>query len=511
MGKQVQVIKATKYLDEEDVIRVAAYCRVSSDSDDQINSFLAQMQYYNDYIRENKKMKLVDIYADEGITGTEMRKRDEFKRMLKDAKDGKIDRVLVKSVFRFARNSLECIESVRELRDSGVSVFFENDNIDTDKMNSEMMLYIKSAFAQSESISHSRRMITSVRMRMENGNYFGGSVPYGYRMVDKEFVIVPEEAEKVKMIYKLYLSGIGMNAILKHMKRNETGDMVWTIGRVSYILSNERYIGDHLMHKSFTLNEFPLKRVPNRGEEAKYYCENANVPIISKEDFYTVQKIKEDRTKRFRKDGNKKHFFTGKIRCRKCGWVYRLLSFSETELWGCSRAGLTVDICHAPRFETKVFKNAFVRMYNALQENRKAVVDDTINLLQSLKVKCNLSNEAISEIDGELSTLITQNKAYTDMFATGILDQVVFSEKADRIKRKIAELRSRRLKILNSDENEKCIEELRKLKGFLIDNPQAITEFDKELFNEIVDVIFVEQDGSIVFKVKGDLELKVGR
>ncbi|MBQ6980338.1 MAG: hypothetical protein IJQ07_06805, partial [Clostridia bacterium] len=155
--------------------------------------------------------------------------------------------------------------------------------------------------------------------------------------------------------------------------------------------------------------------------------------------------------------------------------------------------------------------NAFVRMYNALQENRKAVVDDTINLLQSLKVKCNLNNEAISEIDGELSTLITQNKAYTDMFATGVLDQVVFSEKADRIKRKIAELRSRRLKILNSDENEKCIEELRKLKGFLIDNPQAITEFDKELFNEIVDVIFVEQDGSIVFKVKGDLELKVGR
>ncbi|MBQ6979052.1 MAG: recombinase family protein [Clostridia bacterium] len=511
MGKQVQVIKATKYLDEEDIIRVAAYCRVSTDSEDQINSFLAQMQYYNDYIRENDKMKLVDIYADEGITGTEMRKRDEFKRMLKDAKDGKIDRILVKSVFRFARNSLECIESVRTLKDSGVSVYFENDNIDTDKMNSEMMLYIKSAFAQSESLSHSRRMVTSVRMRMESGTYFSGSVPYGYKMVDRELVIVPKDAKKVKTIYRLYLSGLGMSAILKHMKRNETDGVAWTMGRISYILSNERYMGDFILHKTFTPNVFPLRNRPNRGEDAMYYCENANVPIISKEDFKTVQKIKEDRMKKFQREGNKKHFFTGKIRCRKCGWVYRLLSCSETELWGCSRSGLTIDVCHAPKFKTETFENAFVRMFNSLQENRKAVLEDTINLLQSLKVKCNLGNTAISEIDNDLSTLVTQNKAYADMFASGIVDQVTYSEKSDRIKRKIAELRSRRLKILNSDENEKCIEELRELKRILLNSPQAITEFDRELFNEIVDVMFIEQDGSIVFKVKGELELKVGR
>lgn len=139
--KEVKIIRPKKAGEQADIIRVGAYCRVSTDSEDQQNSFFAQVKYYNDYIRQNEKMRLVDIYADEGITGTEMRKREEFKRMLKDARSRKLDRILVKSVTRFARNALECIESVRELTSCGVSVFFENDNLDTKQMNSEMLLY----------------------------------------------------------------------------------------------------------------------------------------------------------------------------------------------------------------------------------------------------------------------------------------------------------------------------------------------------------------------------------
>ena len=161
-GKTVQVINASKNGYAFDKLRVAAYCRVSTSSEDQLNSFFAQMQYYNDFIRENEGMVLVDIYADEGITGTVVEKRDEFKRMMNDAKNGKIDRIFVKSVQRFARNSLECIEAIRELASYGTSVYFENDKIDTAGMNSEMMLYVKSAFAQSESLSHSRRMKLAV-------------------------------------------------------------------------------------------------------------------------------------------------------------------------------------------------------------------------------------------------------------------------------------------------------------------------------------------------------------
>lgn len=171
----------------------------------------------------------------------------------------------------------------------------------------------------------------------------------------------------------------------------------------------------------------------------------------------------------------------------------------------------TYDVCHSPKLKKIEIESAFVRMYNALQENSKKVLDETINLLQSLKVKCNLGNPAISEIDSELATLATQNKAYADMLASGAIDDVIYAEKSDRTKRKMAELRSRRLKLLNADEEEKCIEGLRKLKRILEREPKAITEFSPKLFDEIVDVIFVEQDGTMAFKVKGDLELKIRR
>ena len=511
MAKQVQVIRATKNLDEADIIRVAAYCRVSTDSKDQINSFLAQVQYYNDYIRGNDKMRLVDIYADEGITGTEMKKRDEFLRMIKDAKTGKIDRVLVKSVLRFARNSLDCIETIRTLKENGVSVYFENDNLDTDKMNSEMMLYIKSAFSQSESLNHSRRMATSVRMRMENGTYLGGTVPYGYRLNDGKIEVVPEEAERVRTVFRLYLAGLGKHAIVKYMQNTETGDMVWGIGRITYILGNERYTGDQMMHKFFTPNVLPFRTKKNRGEEYRVLYQTANEAIISKEDFENVQKIKREKTSRFSGDRDNKSFFTQKVRCRKCGWAFRKQNGFDHEVWACARKGLSVDVCRSPKLSREDLESAFVRMFNSLQENKKKVVDDTISLLQSLKVKCNMGNSDIAEIDAELATLATQNKAYADMFAMGILDQVTYLEKADRTKRKIAELRSRRLKVLNADEEERCIEGLRELKKKLELLPNSISKFEEALFIEIVDVMFVEQDGAIVFKVKGDLELKVRR
>ena len=170
--KEVQVINPKLRQKTDDILRVAAYCRVSTDSDDQMNSFIAQVKYYNDFISRNKNMVLVDIYADEGITGTCAEKRDEFLRMVADAKKGKIDRILVKSVSRFARNALECIENIRLLKSYGTTVLFENDNIDTETMNSEMILYVKSAFAQSEAMAGSKRVSTAVTA--ESASKFSG-------------------------------------------------------------------------------------------------------------------------------------------------------------------------------------------------------------------------------------------------------------------------------------------------------------------------------------------------
>ena len=164
--KDVRIIRPSIGLDAEKPLRVGAYCRVSTGSDEQADSFIAQVRYYTDFIRHSDNMVLVDIYADEGITGTSASKRPEFQRMLKDSQKGKLDRIYVKSVSRFARNALDCIENIRFLKANGTAVLFENDNIDTEKMNSEMILYIKSAFAQSEALAGSQRVTTAIRMRM---------------------------------------------------------------------------------------------------------------------------------------------------------------------------------------------------------------------------------------------------------------------------------------------------------------------------------------------------------
>lgn len=274
--REVYVIKATKGKDSN-ILKVAAYCRVSTDSEDQINSFVEQIRYYNDFIRSRGDMVLVDIYADEGITGTSVNKRDEFNRMMKDSKAGKIDRVFVKSVSRFARNSLECIENIRLLKSYGTSVFFENDGIDTDTMNSEMILYIKSAFAQEEALAGSKRVRRANQMRMESGKVSFTNTPFGYDYVDKTLIPIPEEAEIVRKIYRYYLEGMGFSKIaqLLNSKPNIPGKP-WGIVRIRYILSNEKYIGDTLNQKTYTPLELPLKNIRNDGEVDKYYVTNTD-------------------------------------------------------------------------------------------------------------------------------------------------------------------------------------------------------------------------------------------
>ena len=244
--RTVQIIRPSSELSTEDQkIKAAAYCRVSTDSDDQENSFLAQVKYYSDYIGSREDMILVDIYADEGITGTAMSKREEFKRLLSDAKLGRIDRVFCKSVSRFARNSLECIESIRALKDCGTTVVFENDNIDTKTMNSEMVLYVKSAFAQSEALAGSARVSSAYRMKMENGTFTTYCAPFGYRLVNGNLEIIPEEAEIVRKIFNMYLSGLGINSISAKLNREA---IEGTLGFDDVAFTENMATGKHIIN-----------------------------------------------------------------------------------------------------------------------------------------------------------------------------------------------------------------------------------------------------------------------
>lgn len=506
--REVKVIAPSKAERLAEKVRVGAYCRVSSDSDDQLNSFFAQVKYYNDYIRYNPKMYLVDIYADEGISGMLIQKREEFKRMLKDAQAGKLDRILVKSVTRFARNSLECIESVRKLKSYGVSVYFENDNIDTEHMNSEMILYIKSAFAQGEALSAAKRMVTSVRMRMENGTYNLASAPYGYRLGKDGLILEPKEAENVKKIYELYLQGISIRKICEIMEPKDTLYR-WTPGNIRYILMNERYIGDCLIQKKFTPTIIPLRQKPNRGELPKYYYSNTHEAIISKEDFNAAQELREEREKKHYKETKGKiYFFTGKVKCRTCGWAFKRIEKATAPVWVCSKKGRAVEACHTPQHSDEDFRQAFIRMFNRLKQNENTIVHETILQLQTLKSKINNTNSKIDEIDTELVSLAEKNRIYNELYVKQMIDEITYLEQTDIIKSKTTELRGQRFQLLNEDDEERSIEGLRHLQRIL-KNQEYLMEMNEEVFTQIVKVIYVEPNGDLTFQLKCGLELRM--
>lgn len=505
--KEVIVIPAKSLQSKK--IRVAAYCRVSTDSSDQMNSFFAQMKYYNDYIKHNPEMIFVDIYADEGITGTSLNKRDEMKRLIKDCRLGKIDRVLVKSVTRFARNALECIEIVRKLKKDKVNIYFENDKINTENMSSEIILYIKSAFAEAEVISASRRMAKSNQIRMENGTFKTATTPYGYRLGEKGLEVVPEEAEKIKLIYELYLSGYGANCIA--MKLNELDNEAdWKVGQIQYILSNEKYIGDSLFQKTFTPHIVPFKIKLNKGERPKYYYTNTQEAIISREDFATVQNMRKTKRELFYRNTNKKTLIFNKVlKCRKCGWGYRYKEKESGIYWVCSKKGRAGCTCHSSTYKMENLYSAFVSMYNILKGNEKVILDETINLLQILKNKKSSTNETIIQIDNELFNLNEQHIAYSQLYQSGIIEELNYIEKKNSIGSRISELRSRRIRILNEDEDEHEIEELRKIKRIMDKQEEYMTTFNEEIFHQLVDKIYAEEDKGLTFVLKGNLELKI--
>ena len=261
-------------------LRVAAYTRVSSDSEDQLNSFAAQNRYYTELISGKAEWRMVDIYADEGITGTSVAKRDDFQRMMADCRRGLIDQILVKSISRFARNTKDCLQNIRELKELGVNVRFEREGIDTVNVSSELITAIYAAFAQKESESISGNMRWSYQRRMESGTFLPSSMAYGYRLDGKKIVIDPEAALIVSRIFQWYLSGVNKTEIAKRL--NEEGvpsgqQKQWYAAAVRYILTNEKYTGDSLWQKTYTSHTLPATRYKNTGE---YKLKHQSIPIL---------------------------------------------------------------------------------------------------------------------------------------------------------------------------------------------------------------------------------------
>lgn len=509
--KQVQIIRPlAEYSDNARIQRVAAYCRVSTDSDDQVNSFLNQVRYYTDFIRTSDKMELVDIYADEGITGTSLNKREDFKRMLNDARLGKIDRIYVKSVQRFARNSLECLESVRKLAEYGASVYFENDRIDTKSMSSEMILYIKSAFAQNDSLNFSKRMATSYRMKMEDGNFITYNAPYGYRLETGSLVIIEEEAVIVVRIFDMYLAGKGMGQIAAILNREGvySREGKWNTTHIRYILSNEKYIGDALLQKTYTPEILPLRNRKNNGEKDKFYVTNSHPAIISREVFEAAQQRLKEREQYAPKKPKQQYLLSRMIYCNECGWAYKRKVQHGVIYWVCSQKGVAGYECGGKNFlESEIF-SSFIIMYNRLRQYETLLVDNTLTQLIDIRTKLVSGSQEIAEIDAEIAKLYSQNDMYSKLRAKNIMDEVSYAEQTAELQNRIATLRCRRLKLISEDEDTHYIEDLRFLKELLQSYPPAILSFDENLFTSIVERIKADDNGNITFVLKGGLNLK---
>ena len=318
-------------------LRVAAYARVSSSSDEQLNSFAAQNRYYTELISGKDNWQLVDIYADEGITGTSIEKRDDFKRMLRDCERGLIDRILVKSISRFARNTTECLETVRSLKARGISVYFEKEGIDTGKVSGEMLTAVFASLAQAESESISKNMRWSYQKRMQSNNFIPGSQPFGYKIECHKIVIDESRAAFVRMIFDDYLNGMSTTAIGKKLEKLKEQNIelqgrTWTNVTIGQILANEKYAGDCLLQKTYTVDCITHKTAKNNGERTMFLVKDAHPAIISKEIFNLAQQELARRNSK-RKVSDKtiteqgryssKYALTELLICGECGTPFR--------------------------------------------------------------------------------------------------------------------------------------------------------------------------------------------
>lgn len=503
----MKVVELTPNQIIEDVkkIRLAAYCRVSTDKADQLNSFFNQIKYYTDYTKKNPQYELVEIYADEGLTGTDMKRRSEFNRLLDDCKKRKIDRVITKSASRFARNTQDFLVVIRMLKELGISVYFEEQGIDTSKINMEMFATFPGLIAQQESESISQNMRWSYQKRMQSGDYNTTKAPYGYTMENGELIVNESEAETIRRIFDLYLSGVGKQRIANILNA-ENSDKNWSASTIKYILSNERYMGDALLQKSYKTETLPYKKVINRGEKAQYYVENSNPPIISREIFEAAQRMQSSRTSN---NGKKKPNYplTKKIRCADCGRTYRRMVVNDITYWLCSSRAAGKTECTPLRIREGDVYTVFNKLVCKLKDNRESILLPTIKYIKAMQENSGESQQKIFEIDKQIADLTAQNHTLARLHTKGILDQISYTEQSSGISDKIMTLRIERRRILNESEEHETIENLKHL-DTLLKEYIPTNEFDEELFSGIVETITLENNTELSFTLIGGLKIR---
>ena len=510
--------------------RVAAYCRVSTDSEEQLTSYQNQMRVYTEMIAANKEWEFAGLYADEGISGTRADKRPEFQRMIRDCQNGKIDYIITKSVSRFARNTVECLEYVRSLKAQGIGIFFEEQNIDTLKNESELYLVIYAGFAQSESESISKHITWTYRKKFEEGKVsFQYKNFLGYRKgTDNQPEIVPEEAAIVERIYEMFLAGQPVKVIAQTLQAEKIEipgkNLSFSKNMIMNILRNEKYCGDCILQKTVTVDCISKTRKANQGEAPMYIVENNHPAIISREVFNRAQeelirrqalRAKSDKTSITATGKYSKYALTEVLQCAECGSRYRRVTWTahgrKKIVWRCiSRLDYGTKHCKdSITVEEEALHGAVVRALNRFHTEdestyltlMKATIGEAIGInggseeIDLLTRRIDTLNKRMLDLVNETVAAGKDVESSEDEFK-GISDQI------EQLNRRIPAMPE---SIHNDGSRQARLEEIQSI---IAKRSANETQYDDSIVRQMIECIKVHSDGRLTIIFGGGYEIE---
>lgn len=492
-------------------LRVAAYCRVSTDNEEQASSYEAQIQHYEEFIKTNPEWEFVGVYADEGISATSTKNREQFNAMIEDCKAGKIDMIFTKSISRFARNTLDCLKYIRLLKEINIPVFFEKESINTMDAKGEVLITIMASLAQQESESLSKNTKMGIQYRFQQGKVMVNTRNFlGYdKDEDGHLIINPAEAEVVKRIFREYLEGASCMKIARGLERDgirtARDNPRWHDSTVRKILENEKYMGDALLQKTYTIDFLNKKRGRNNGTLPQYYIEDDHEAIIPKELFMSVQEEMARRSSERDMNGKRQgfsanHAFSHIVTCECCGEHFRRLHWNnrgkKTIVWRCKTRLEDKTRCSARTVSEDTLQEAFVEAINEMLDNS----DEYLKKLESnLKTAVSLANPQSAEALAERMRQLQQE----------LIDRTESGENYDELAEEILRIRelqeqSNMDSVIKAEHNKR----IRELRAFIRSQPHGIMEFDETLVKHLVERVTVFGD-YLVFRFRSGMEIVV--
>lgn len=511
-------------------LRVAAYCRVSTDEEEQLTSYEAQQTYYTDKIMANKNWTMAGIFADGGITGTSARKRPEFLRMIRLCKQKKIDIILTKSISRFARNTVDCLNYIRALRELGIAVIFEKENINTLESDSEILITMLGAFAQAESESISANVRWGKRQAMREGKtIIQYKHLYAYEKgEDDKPKIIPEQADVVRSIYDQYLTGASLRMIKDRLEAenilNVAEEAQWTISAIRNILTNEKYCGDVLLQKTFISDCISKKVVRNTGQLPMYLIENHHEAIIDRKTFDAAQT--EMARRNAGRSPSKKTAPTGKsaytskyalserLVCGECGTLYRRCTWAKRGrkrvVWRCvSRLDYGTKYCHdSPTLDEAPLQRAILAAINSAMSRKSALIRQITSAMELELAPIPGESMSLADIERRLEELSSQTRSLVAKAAQAE-DASDYTAPLKAIMDEAAALKGKRTFIEEQRKNNsQAVRRIEDAAEALEQSSAHITQWDEPLIRQLVDTVKVVSAEKIIVYLRGGIEIE---